>query len=177
MRVFTVVLICLFTVFGYSQDENIAQLLTNQNGAVSRIVTDREDSPWFGKNISVPIPPGPDNLLDSSSDDETPQLITQEHYQYSASVSRKTSHKKEFETYAVSILYNNGCKVHVADYYDGTKVLTFLDGELKGLQGVGVNGVQTAESNAVEWHSKYFVHYYTNGKIYTYSNKQVLELY
>lgn len=82
-----------------------------------------------------------------------------------------------FETYAVSIWTIDGYSFHIADYYDGTRVVTCLDGELVGLQGIAVNGIKTAESRNVTWYNNYFVHRYPTGKINSYSNKQIIELY
>ena len=64
------------------------------------------------------------------------------------------------ETFAVSVQYLSGYLFHVADYFDGTRVVTCLDGPLVGLQGISINGVQIAESYDVTWLSNYFVHYY-----------------
>ena len=80
------------------------------------------------------------------------------------------------ETNMVSIQVLDGFYFHVADYYDGTRVVTCLDGGLRGYQGIAFNGKQIAECNNVKWFKKHFEHQYPNGKIYSYPNKQVIKL-
>ena len=83
------------------------------------------------------------------------------------------------EAYSVAVNVLYGYTFHVADYYDGTRVVTCLDGDMKGYQGIGVNGIKQAESTNVEWHKKYFVHYYVEDdmdfKIISYPTSQVAE--
>ncbi len=85
--------------------------------------------------------------------------------------------KQRFHAYAVSHTVINGHNFHVADYQDGTRVVTCLSGEMRGLQGVGVNGILTQENPNAEWHKNHFVHYYTHGRILSYPTKQIFELY
>jgi hypothetical protein len=82
-----------------------------------------------------------------------------------------------FDTYFISYQVINGYTFHVADYLDGTRIVTCLDGYLRGLQGVSVNGIQVSESTDVIWYGNYFVHWYITGKVYSYTYKQVIELY
>lgn len=77
-----------------------------------------------------------------------------------------------FTTPYVRIEYLNGYKFHVADYAGGNRVVTCLDGEMKGCQAIGYNGVIFAKSDVVEWHKKYFVHHYIDGQIISYPTKQ-----
>lgn len=81
-----------------------------------------------------------------------------------------------YETQNVSIQNKGGYNFHIADYYDGSRVVTCLDGELRGLQGIAINGVKVVESTNVEWYKNYFVHRYPNGSIHSYPNKQVAQL-
>lgn len=81
------------------------------------------------------------------------------------------------ETSAVAEIKLNGLKYHVADYPDGTRVITCLDGSLKGLQEVYFEGSRILMSIDVEWHSKYFEHKYPNGKVKSYPNKQIADIY
>lgn len=80
------------------------------------------------------------------------------------------------ETSSVAVAKLNGVTIHIADYPDGTRVLTCLEGSLKGLQEGYFNGVLILSSRNVKWHSKYFVHTYPNGKVTSYPNKQILEI-
>lgn len=82
-----------------------------------------------------------------------------------------------FETYVVYIQSYGGYTFHVADYLDGTRVVTCLDGPLMGLQGISVNGIKIGESNDVIYYPTFFVHFYPGGKIYSYLNKQIFEIY
>lgn len=84
---------------------------------------------------------------------------------------------RKFETSAVSICTINGVKYHIADYSDTTRVVTALDGDLRGYQGVSVGGVKTAESIKVNWFNDHFTHTYVSGKITSYDNRQVIEHY
>jgi hypothetical protein len=84
---------------------------------------------------------------------------------------------KFYETYNVSVINYGGYNFHVAIYPDSTRVITCLDGEMRGYQGVAINGAQIAESFDVQWYNDHFVHRYPNGKIYSYSNKQIAELH
>jgi hypothetical protein len=82
-----------------------------------------------------------------------------------------------YTAYSVSIQNLHGHLYHVADYYDGTKVITCLTGEHKGLQGVAVNGKTIVTTVNVIWFNNYFVHYYPTGKISSDANQQVIEVY
>lgn len=94
--------------------------------------------------------------------------------------SKKSSQKtQKAETYAVSITVINGFTFHVADYYGdwgNSRVVTALDGELRGRQEIADNGIIMAASTNVIWHKDFFEHTYPAGKVYTYQNKQVLKI-
>lgn len=81
------------------------------------------------------------------------------------------------EAYLVSISTINGSSYHVADYFNGTRVVTCLNGYYMGLQAIGVNGIIIADSVAVEWHKNYFLHYYPEGQVISYPTKQFLKIY
>jgi hypothetical protein len=70
----------------------------------------------------------------------------------------------------------NGYNFHIADYNDGTRIITCLDGPMRGYQGIVFNGYQVAESFDVKWHSNYFVHQYPAGQVTSYSNRQIAKL-
>lgn len=92
-------------------------------------------------------------------------------------VSMAAKASKYYETYNVRIQTANGYNFHVADYSDGTRVVTCLDGEMRGLQGVAINGVVTSESYNVTWYSNYFTHRHTGGTVTSWVNRQVIQLY
>ncbi|MDB2613682.1 hypothetical protein N9Y92_00810, partial [Chlamydiales bacterium] len=81
------------------------------------------------------------------------------------------------ETTYVQVVRSNGYTFHVADYYDGTRVISCLDGSLKGLQEMYFNGVLQAWTNAVLWSNGYFIHYYQHGEVISYPNKQIVKIY
>lgn len=83
---------------------------------------------------------------------------------------------KIFKAYAVAIQTLEGYTFHVADYRDGSRIVTCLDGEMVGYQGIALNGEQVNESKDVEWFSNYFVHTYPGGKVYSYPKKQTVIL-
>lgn len=82
-----------------------------------------------------------------------------------------------YNAYSVSIQDSQGYLFHVADYYDGTRVVTCLNGPLLGLQGVSFKGVKIVESTDVIWFSDYFVHYYPTIIVNSYANQQIIKLY
>lgn len=82
-----------------------------------------------------------------------------------------------FETNCVQIVIREDLTLHIADYSDGTRIVTALDGPLEGLQVIGFNGKPMAESRNVQWHKGYFIHFYPGGKVTSYPNKQISELY
>lgn len=96
----------------------------------------------------------------------------------SCSSSENVSEKsKKVETYAVFITVVEGYTFHVADYYGPlghSRVVSCLDGDMKGEQIIVDNDVLTGSSSNVKWHKKYFSHKYANGKIYSYPNKQII---
>lgn len=158
-------LLCLITFDGYAQSDEIEQLISIQNIHVSEM-----------HNICFP-----DICL--------PSHLKIESLSYQLSIANETTTKFQekkimasnkslkFEAYSVAINTLNGFIFHVADYYDGTRVVTALDGNLRGYQVIAVNGVMVASSTGVEWNSDNFVHYYQNGKVISHFNRQTLELY
>jgi hypothetical protein len=86
--------------------------------------------------------------------------------------------KAKIETSSISISKRNGCHYHVADYRQGDiLVVTCLDGNMKGHQVMYINGVATAQSSNVKWHSKYhFVHKYPDAQVTSYEHKQIVEI-
>jgi hypothetical protein len=102
------------------------------------------------------------------------QLLSSQDVQRSV---RKSQASIKVETSMIFITELNGYNLHVADYYDGTRVITVLNGDLIGYQEVSVNGIPMNTSTDIKWHKRYFVHYYSSGKISTYEHKQILEVY
>jgi hypothetical protein len=89
------------------------------------------------------------------------------------------SSSKKMETYSIMIHNIEGYTFHIADYYGywgNSRVVTCLDGGLRGLQGISDNGILMVQSTDVKWHKNYFEHKYPAAKVYSYSNKQVFEL-
>lgn len=84
--------------------------------------------------------------------------------------------KASMTTYIVQQVYYGGYNFHIADYPDGTRVVTCLDGDMKGVQGIAENGMQMGGSSNVQWHKGYFVHFYPAGTITSYPNMQVADL-
>lgn len=84
---------------------------------------------------------------------------------------------RRYETSQVATYLINGLKFHIADYSDTTRVVTALDGEKAGYQGVSVGGIKTAESTKVDWQKNYFIHNYASGRIFSYPDKQIIEHY
>jgi hypothetical protein len=80
-----------------------------------------------------------------------------------------------FQTNNVSFQYFEGHKFHVADYPDGSRVITIMDGNEKGFQAITFNGEIIICSDNVQWHKKYFVNFYPAGAIYTHPNMQICE--
>lgn len=113
-----------------------------------------------------------------AQEEELNQLLSEEQNIITQSYYSKTEYSgSEIITHNVRIKKNNGFSFHIADHIDGMRVVTCLDGEMKGYQGYSYNGIQTNESTAVEWHKGYFVHFYQGGTITSYPNKQIVRLY
>lgn len=93
------------------------------------------------------------------------------------SKSKKASNK--METHSVMVNNIDGYIFHVADYYGvwgNSRVVTCLNGDMRGLQGIADNGILMVESTDVKWHKNYFEHNYPAAKTYSYPNKQIFEL-
>jgi hypothetical protein len=105
--------------------------------------------------------------------EEFQSLLSEEGHVESSNVYKDPRYTgQKFDASYVRIETNNGYKFHVADYSGGNRIVTCLNGEMMGYQGIAYNGVQFAESTIVEWHSKHFVHYYTDGEVISYPAKQ-----
>lgn len=156
MRFISILLFCLSTTFGFAQEEEQKQLKI-----VESICAASHAESSSKKKIS-----------DLSGDELTPMSLTldaQQNFGLKAKALR-------FETYAVRIDFFDGYRFHVADYYDGTCIVTCLDGPLVGYQVISVNGTVTADSSNVIWRKDHFVHRYLNGKVLTYERMQAIEL-
>lgn len=81
------------------------------------------------------------------------------------------------ETYFVTHVQLGGYEFHIADYKDGTKIVTCLDGSLRGTQGISYRGQLQIESRNVSWFGNYFVHYYPGGTVTSFADRQISELY
>lgn len=84
---------------------------------------------------------------------------------------------QRFYAFCVGFEYINGFRYHVADYYDGTRVVTCLNGPSMGLQTVYLRGFWVGDSWDVNWRKRSFVHWHVSGRITSYDYKQVIELY
>lgn len=170
MRTFFLALLTMTTCLcnGYAQQIEMEQLLSLKNVNPSNIIDicDPEIVSYENKNnqgLSVLL-----GIHSSGMNDEAQNI--------------KEMTPKKIIVYAnvVSISVINGYTFHVADYYGPyghSRAVTCLDGAMKGYQGVADNGIQTAESWAVEWHKNYFVHYYPKAKVISYPNTQFFEFY
>jgi len=87
------------------------------------------------------------------------------------------NYSQRFETRFVQQVFYGGFYFHIADYIDGTRVITCLDGPDKGLQAVTYNGIYQTETRAVQWNKDHFVHFYQHGRIISYPTLQISELY
>lgn len=68
-----------------------------------------------------------------------------------------------------------------ARYLNGVSVVTCIKGKKKGQQRMIFEGKDAEqkiiESTNVEWRNDYFTHYYLDGKVETYRNMQIIQLY
>lgn len=96
----------------------------------------------------------------------------------SSQVTAKGAKSVKYYANTVNIIVNGGFTFHVGDYYGSyghSRIVTCLDGDMVGYQGISDNGVVVISSNAVKWHKGYFVHTYPGGKVTSYPNKQICE--
>ncbi len=173
MRILTALLLCLATTLvtnGYAQEEELKQLEIVQSicaSAVSNPADSRQTNLNHLPNLSMgeasPMALALNLNLDLALD-------------LNLNLDLKAKRVQKFETYAVRIDFFDGYRFHVANYYDGTCIVTCLDGPLLGYQVISVHGVVTAESSNVIWRKDHFVHRYKNGKVFTYERMQVIEL-
>jgi hypothetical protein len=160
--------LCLFSLTSYAQEKELYEILTKPHDFGGRY----HDSSIPSAIASTPKTQLSDKTTDDSHKDEKSMSVKKGKKLSAKSVRART------ETSAVSIIKNGGYLFHVADYPDGTRVVTCLDGSGKGYQGMSVNGVAGGGSNDVKWHSKYhFVHKYPCGQVKSYENKQIIEIY
>lgn len=165
-------IVCLFSITLFAQEETLIKLLEEKpKQAVVKIAASIEDNYCYGKSISIPMPMGSMELPPKSIEIEIPTFLMQGNRHAALQSSLY------FETYAVLTLIIDGYSFHIADYYDGTRVVTCLNGPLMGLQTVSFNGTKLVESTNVHWYADYCIHYYQTGKIYSYNNRQIIEVY
>ena len=174
MKLFKIIMLVLVSFSSssmYAQEEEIEQLLSVESISVSGVTdicspdictNDKGKSGDLSRQLSV------SNDHNPSNDRNSPQ------FQVKMMAAKKA---QKFEAYSVAINVLHGFTFHISDYHDGTRVITALDGDMRGYQAIGVNGVIVTSSNAVEWHGNYFVHYYQYGKVISYPNRQTSELY
>jgi hypothetical protein len=166
MKILATILACSIAISGFTHEAEMNQLLSIQNLSALGINLD-----GFDKEILNSSNNDTERSLNTTSGNMLEKLLEEQ-----PSSEMHIKGKSLFETYAVSLVMINGYTFHVADYTDGTRIVTALDGETRGLQAIGFNGIINGYSTIVEWHSNHFVHRYTDGKITSYSNKQVVEL-
>ena len=70
---------------------------------------------------------------------------------------------------------NENATFHVAYYHPHGKILTWMDGEKKGLQEVYLGGELLTCSRTSEIAQDYFVHYYPKHRVASFENFQVIE--
>ncbi|CAB4164229.1 hypothetical protein UFOVP816_7 [uncultured Caudovirales phage] len=92
-------------------------------------------------------------------------------------ITSDVSYSEEYSAYNAYETTLGGYRFHIAQYDNGQVIVTALDGQMKGFQSIGLNGVQIGWSTIVEYHSKYFVHTYSTCKVFTYKNKQVCKFF
>lgn len=173
-------LVCLISVSLFAHDDFLNQVFAEKPQAVAKIIACEAINPELTDTIiTLPTPTESQSEHERSFNTEAilPYLLLEGQNASSTTYNMKSSKSQYFETYAIFIRYDQGYSFHVADYYDGTRVVTSLDGPLQGHQLVGVNGIITADSSNIKCYSNYCVHYYVGGKITTYPNRQVIEIY
>jgi hypothetical protein len=82
----------------------------------------------------------------------------------------------EVITTKADIWETKGYKFHKALYPDGTMIVTCLNGEMQGLQGVKAGEVYL-ESTTFEWTNEVITHYYPCGIVKSFPNAQSLEVF
>lgn len=155
--------LCLLPFTGFTQEAQFHQLLEIQNLNV-------DDSNQIQR------------LFSESREQDFCATLAQIHsheFPISQQLNLNETLAKSFcaETYDVRIVLYQGYTFHVANHFDGSRVVTCLDGSLRGLQGIARNGVVKAESSNVVWLTNSFVHYYPGGQIRSYAARQVAEIY
>lgn len=95
----------------------------------------------------------------------------------SKATSQPRKYSQRFETYEARQTIFGGFKFHIAEYADGTKIITCLDGTEKGLQSISCNGMTQTESRAVQWNKDTFIHFYEHGRVISYPRRQIVEFY
>lgn len=176
MKLVKVLLFCLFSFSLYAQNEEMEQLLSVQNINISEIKDISCPNIVYNKSYAN------DGLSFQASNGEKKGLHNSiindtSHHLRTKSIRQKKSLK--FEANSVVINALNGCTFHVADYYGDfghSRVVTCLEGELRGLQAIADNGVFAVESTNVEWFHGYFVHHYPHAIVYSYQNKQIFKI-
>ena len=153
--------------------EHLKLILSMKNLSVTN--TDELTPPWIEGDQSSLLAENETNEEIEGIVSPKSAMLQQDHSDNSVQ-KKATKYSTTYETRFVSVIVLDGYKIHVADYYDGTRVVSFLDGDMKGYQAGSVNGVFTGDSRNVEWHKNYFVHRYPRCKITSYPNKQIFEI-
>lgn len=82
---------------------------------------------------------------------------------------------QSYSTHCVYITYSCGWMVHVGEYWDGTRIETYLEGPCCGLQRVTYYGFLVCQSSYVVWMGCGFTHYYPNGTVSSYPSIQYVD--
>jgi hypothetical protein len=143
-------LLCLYTFSAFAQEAELKQILSLQDVSAFGMSGLTLDELYLHDEASLP-----ENMVWHQS---------------------KVSASRRIEAYAVATIVNQAFTYHIADYYNGIQIITCLDGELKGLQVIAVDGYIKKNSDNVDWFDDYFIHYYTDGTVYSYPNKQIMEI-
>lgn len=85
--------------------------------------------------------------------------------------------QKNYETTNYSIVEGAGSVFKVWIYNDYLVVGTVLKGPNKGAQSIFFNGKSVANADKIIKKKNHTIHFYSDGKIITYKNKQKIEIY
>lgn len=175
MKIFITLLLCLVAFNAHAQKDQIKQLLSLRNINTSNILDIcsqdlNSDEVYEDAGLSFQLSnEGVNESRDSFIND----------IQYQLRSKKVLSIPKKMVANSVSITVLDGFTFHIADYYGHyghSRIITCLDGNMRGYQEIADNGVSGIGSSEVKWHKGYFVHNYPNAKIYSYPDKQIFKI-
>lgn len=89
----------------------------------------------------------------------------------------KAMFSQRYETTVIVMSKLNATSLHGAVYADGTCIITAVAGPGNGLQEIYFNDVLQASSVDIRHTKDGFIHNYPNGRVTSFSNRQIAELY